>query len=247
MRAFLLTVLILGAAPALAQEKFDGTNVDVRTVLDFKVSDAAVQKLLPPGWEVNPATSGPSAGANLRVAFVDSLAAYDAQGKPTPPIRNLIFGIPAKKVGVPGALMLFVLLSPGDGGSYGVSMKSTNVVEHKIRHEPGVPTTVEESWEFKAENGHLVSLQIHYVRGVATRSKSEIRNYSQSKPEYFRIYRSDQGVDIVRGTDSGTERLKKYTFKASGEKLSSLFDGTEQLVSLTSLPWYQREIYVAGP
>lgn len=247
MRAFLLTVFILAAAPALAQEKLVGTNIDVRTVLDFKVSDAAVQKLLPPGWEVNPETFGPSAGANLRVAFVDNLATYDATGKPTPTIRNLIFGIPVKRVGVPGALMLFALLSPSDGGSYGASMKSTNVVERKVRHEPGSPTTVEELWEFKAENGHVVSLQAHYVRGVATRSKSEIRNYSQSKPEFFRIYRSEQGVDVVRGADSGAERLKKFTFRASGEKFSPLFDGTEQLISLSSVLWYQREVYQAGP
>ncbi|MCA2998489.1 MAG: hypothetical protein ING75_07785 [Rhodocyclaceae bacterium] len=247
MRAFLLTFLILGTAPALAQERLVGTNIDVRTILDFKVSDAAVQKLLPPGWEIDPATSGPSAGANLRVAFVDNLAAHDATGKPVPPIRNLIFGIPVKKVGVPGALLLFAVLSPGDGGTYGASMKSTNVVERKIRHQPGGPTTVEESWELKAENGHVASLHVHYVRGVATRSRSEIRNYAQPKPEFFRIYRSEQGVDVVRGADSGTERLKKYTFKASGEKFSALFDGTEQLISLTSLPWYQREVYVTGP
>ena len=42
--------------------------MDVRTILNFKVPDAAVQKLLPPGFEANPATSGPSAGANLESA-----------------------------------------------------------------------------------------------------------------------------------------------------------------------------------
>ena len=99
MRAFLLSLLWLLAGPALAQEKLVGTNMDVRTILNFKVADAAIQKLLPPGWEANPATSGPSAGANLRVTFVDQMAAHDAAGKPTPPVRNLIFGIPVRKPG----------------------------------------------------------------------------------------------------------------------------------------------------
>ena len=68
----------------------------------------------------------------------------------------------------------------------------------------------------------------------------------RSKPEFFRIYRFEQGVDVVRGAGTGPERLQKVAFKAAGEKLSPLFDGTEQLISLTSVPWYQREIYLPG-
>ena len=51
---------------------------------------------------------------------------------------------------------------------------------------------------------------------------------------------------MVRGAGTGPERLQKVTFKAAGEKLSPLFDGTEQLISMTSVPWYQREIYLPG-
>jgi hypothetical protein len=215
MRAFLLSLLWLLAGPALAQEKLVGTNMDVRTILNFKVADAAIQKLLPPGWEANPATSGPSAGANLRVTFVDQM-------------------------------VIFAGLSPAAGGPYGASLKATNVVERKVRHEPGGNSIVDESWEYKADDGSSTTLQIQYVRGVAAREKGELRVYSQSKPEFFRIYRFEQGVDVVRGAGTGPERLQKVTFKAAGEKLSPLFDGTEQLISMTSVPWYQREIYLPG-
>jgi hypothetical protein len=247
MRAFLLSLLWLLAAPALAQEKLVGTNMDVRTILNFKVSDAAVQKLLPPGWEANPATSGPSAEANLRVTFVDQMAAHDAAGKATLPVRNLIFGIPVRKPGSEtGGLMIFAGLSPAAGGPYGASMKATNVVERKVGHEAAGNSIVEESWEYQADNGSSASLQVRYVRGVAAREKGELRVYSQSKPEFFRIYRYEQGVDVVRGARTGPERLQKAIFKAAGEKLSPLFDGTEWLISLTSVPWYQREIYLPG-
>jgi hypothetical protein len=246
MRAFLVSMLCLLAGPALAQDKLVGTNMDVRTILNFKVPDAAVQKLLPPGWEANPATSGPSVGANLRVTFIDQMAAHDAAGKPATPARNLVFGIPARKSGSEtGGLMIFAGLSPGSGGPYGASMKATHTVERKLRHEPA-GTTVEESWEYKADNGHSAALQIQFVRGIAARDKSELRVYAQPKPEFFRIYRFEQGVDVVRGVGTGTERLQKFTFKAAGEKLSPLFDGTEQLISLISVPWYQREIYLPG-
>ena len=215
MRAFLLSLLWLLAGPALAQEKLVGTNMDVRTILNFKVADAAIQKLLPPGFEANPATSGPSAGANLRVTFVDQM-------------------------------VIFAGLSPAAGGPYGASLKATNVVERKVRHEPGGNSIVDESWEYKADDGSSTTLQTPYVRGVAAREKGELRVYSQSKPEFFRIYRFEQGVDVVRGAGTGPERLQKFTFKAGGEKLSPLFDGTEQLISMTSVPWYQREIYLPG-
>ena len=137
MRAFLLSLLWLLAGPALAQEKLVGSNMDVRTILDFKAADAAIQKLLPPGFEANPAMSGPSAGANLRVTFIDQMAAYDAAGKPTPPARNLVFGIPVRKPGSEtGGLMIFTGFSPAAGGPYGVAVKAANVVERKIRHQP---------------------------------------------------------------------------------------------------------------
>jgi hypothetical protein len=245
MRALVLAALALAGSPALAQEKLVGTNMDVRTVLHFKVSDAAIQKLLPPGWEVNPGT-GPAAGANVRVTFVDQMAAADATGKAQAPVRNLIFGIPAKRAGETGGLMIFAGLSPGAGGPYGASMKAVNAVERKITHTPGAPSMIDESWDYKGDNGHTTSLQIQYIRGAAERNKSELRVYAQPKPEFFRIYRFEQGVDLVLAADGNAERLKKVTFKASGEKLSPLFDGSEKLISVISVPWYQREIYLPG-
>ena len=65
--------------------------------------------------------------------------------KPTPPVRNLIFGIPVRKPGSETAgLMIFAGLSPAAGGPYGASIKATNVVERKVRHEPGGNSIVDE-------------------------------------------------------------------------------------------------------
>jgi hypothetical protein len=47
--ALLAAVLL---RPAKAEEKLVGSYGDVRTALAFKVRAAAVQKLLPDGWEV---------------------------------------------------------------------------------------------------------------------------------------------------------------------------------------------------
>jgi hypothetical protein len=34
--------------------------------------------------------------------------------------------------------------------------------------------------------------------------------------------------------------------KGTGEKLAPLFDGTQQLISVTSIPWYSRQVYLPG-
>jgi hypothetical protein len=52
MRIVLTALLVFAACPAIAQikEKASTTDVSPRTVLGFKVSDAAVQRLLPAGF-----------------------------------------------------------------------------------------------------------------------------------------------------------------------------------------------------
>ena len=74
MRGFVLLVgaLLLGT-PAIAQEKFVISDASVRTILNYKAPSTAVQKLLPDGWEVDLPSSGPSAGANLRITFIDGV------------------------------------------------------------------------------------------------------------------------------------------------------------------------------
>jgi hypothetical protein len=39
----------------------------------------------------------------------------------------------------------------------------------------------------------------------------------------------------------------RFSLKASGRKIAPLFDGSEQLVAVTAIPWYSRQVYVPGP
>jgi hypothetical protein len=73
MRNIFVALLMLAASPAIAQdkEKLSATDLTVRTALTFKVADAAVQKLLPAGFELNSPTAGPSKGSNLNVTLID--------------------------------------------------------------------------------------------------------------------------------------------------------------------------------
>lgn len=226
------------------EEKFVGRGTEVRTFLYFKVSTPALQKFVPEGCEVCPASSGPAAGANLLAAFVDQMTSLDAAGRPVDLLRYVLFEIPIKPGGDYKALVLFTGLSNGGSGAYGTNLKADADIERRVRHEASA-STVEESWDLKADGGESVSLQLRFSRGPVSVEQVESRVYSQARPGFFRIYRVEQAVDVI-DPPSGSGRLKEIAFRAKSEKLTPLFDGTEQLVSVVSVPVYARRIFLTG-
>jgi hypothetical protein len=246
MRALLLGLFILAAGPAVAAEKYVGGNVDLRTVLAFKAPDAAVRKFLPAGWDLDVTSSGPAKDVNLRVTFIDRLTAQDAEGKALEPARIVVLSMPAKKTGSDSrGTMLFRIYSStsaGVPGPYGVSVQANTTMVRNVRIDQAGRTTVEESWDLQSQDGDSLQLQIEYVRGTMTTGKAEALMYSAVKPDFYRIYRSEQSSDVVRDTESN--RVQKFVFKASGPKLAPLFDGSEQLIGVTTQPWYTRQTYL---
>ncbi len=146
MRAFFLGFLLLAAGPALAADKYVGSNADVRTILAFKAADAAIQKFLPEGWELDVATTGPAKDVNLRVTFIDRLAAQDAEGKAVAPVRTVTLSVPAKKQGseTRGTMLFAIYTSGGSGGPYGVSVHADTKMERKVATDPAGSAVVEE-------------------------------------------------------------------------------------------------------
>lgn len=248
MRASLLAAGPLVAAPAIAQEKFVSSNVDVRTLIDFKVSDAALQKVLPEGWDIDPRT-GVSAGANLRVTLVDPQMVMDAEGKSVDPVRVVSVSVPVKQKGTDarGAMVIagYVSSAKAAPGAYGLYGPARALVERKIRSDAEGTATGEESWMFAGDDGGSVQIQLQYVRGLLAKQKVDGNVYSAAKPGFFRIYRFEMGADVVRGV-GGADRLSKFSFKATGGKIGALLNGSEQLISVTSVPWYSREVFLPG-
>ena len=80
--------------------------------------------------------------------------------------------------------------------------------------------------------------------GVPARGKVEAKIHSAAKPAFYRIYRLEQAADVVRSTAASIDRVSKFSFKATGPTLGPIFDGTEQLISITSIPSYSRSIYL---
>ncbi|HSU75714.1 MAG TPA: hypothetical protein VLI89_01500 [Burkholderiales bacterium] len=245
MRTMLSLAFVLLTTPAFAQEKAAGSNIDTRIGMGFKVSDAAVRKLLPEGWEISPATSGPNQGANLNVTMVNMQTAYDAEGKPTTPYRGVAFTVPAKKKGTDATVPLVaagLFTSNYAPGAYGVFLPARITIDHKTGTGLDGKTTVEQTWQLRADGGHSIDIHVQYVAGVPTVSKVEQRVYSAAKPDFFRIYRFEQATEVVRSVPMNVDRVSRVSFKATGDKFGMLFDGSEQLISVTAIPWYSRHV-----
>jgi len=251
MRNLLVALLVLAAFPAAAQEKekLFSTDFNVRTVLAFKVPEAIVQKLLPTGFEVNAPIAGPSKGSNLSILLIDYLLVQDPEGKPIPTPPTVAMLIPAKKAGSGEAVNVVsggFIAQAAVPGPYSIYGAAKVTVDRRSRTDADSKTIIDETWNSKADDGSAIEIELQFARGVPARSKAEAKIYSAAKPEFYRIYRFEQAADVVRSTSTGVDRISKFSFNALGPKLAPVFDGSQQLISITSIPFYSRSIYLPG-
>lgn len=249
MRNALVALLVLVASPAMAQtnEKLSANDASVRTALSFKVSDAVIRKLLPPGFEGNSPAMGPAKGSNLNLVLIDYLMAQDPEGKPLPTYTTVALNGPAKMTASGQAVsVVFGGFVPQAAvpGPYFAFAAAKSSVDRRVRTDAEGKSIIDEIWQVKAEDGSALELELQFTRGALARGKAESKIYSAVKPEFYRVYRFEQAADLVRSTSDGIDRVSKLSFKASGPKLAPMFDGSQQLISITSVPFYSRSIYL---
>jgi hypothetical protein len=241
-----LSLTAIAACPAFAQEKLVTIDAAQRTILAFKVSDLALHTLLPNGWQSSPFTTGPSKGANVTVTFVHPIVAQGPEGQPQDLIEIAAVGLMAKRTGtettVPLVFAGFASKPSYVPGPYGAFELAKATVEQNARTDPTGTSSVHETWEFSGDNAKSIQLELQYVRGPAMRGKTEARPHSAKTPDFYRIYRIEQAADVVRSAATGTDRVQKIVFKVTGQPFAQLFDGTEQLISVTSLPFFTRQV-----
>jgi hypothetical protein len=242
--------VLLATVPAAAQdrEKLAAIDNSIRMVVTFKAPAEAVQPFLPDGWEIQPIAEGPDKGADLAVYLVDFQSGQDPGGKPLIGAPTLALVIPARKTGtdiVAGMIPGGYTAQAGVPGAYGNFLAGKVTVERQSHTEDG-KTVINETWAVRGDDGARVDFQVKFVRGIPVREKTEMKYYSSTKPEFYRIYRVEQGADVVRSAATGVDRASKLSFRASGGRLAALFDGAEQLIGVTSLPLFSRTVYLPG-
>ena len=248
MRIMLTALLVLAACPAIAQNKQKASTTDVspRTVLAFKVSDAAVQKLLPAGFQVNSPTAGPSKGVNINVALIDYLMMQDMEGKPLPPYTTIALNVPSKNPAGEAVGVVVGGFAPKAGapGPYSVYEAATTSIDRRSHKDAEGKLIIDETWDIRGDEGNTLQIELQFTHGVLARGMAEAKLHSAVKPDFYRIYKFEQAADVVRSTATGIDRVSKFSFKTSGPKLAPLFDGSQQLIAITSVPFYSRTIYL---
>ena len=236
---------ILASPRALAQTVTEW-SAEQRCTLSVHVDDAALQKLMPPGWTIAPSTAPGNPGGNVTVSFIDRTIVFDGQGKQyrAGSSRYIVFTVPARNAEGVANNVIISGLSPEGAGAYGVNLTATTSrVQKSLATQAEENARVEERWEYAADSGDRVDLQIAYRRAPTTRSRVETKIRSAVRPDFTRTYRVDQAADVIRSANT-PDRIESFTFKVSGPKLKTIFDGTEKVLSITAFPYYVREISV---
>src|ERR1700722_19715626 len=243
-------VLVAGLAGRAHAESLLERSTETRMQLDFVVSDAALKTFLPPGWETDVATSGGAKDCNLRMIFVDRSDITAADGAPKGTSQLVYLEVPVKKSGgdLAGRMVIGGLTADPKGapGPFGVSQAAAS---HRIERSPigmsGQPIQTSEDWEFAGPGGERMELHLTYERRVARRGTGEIKLFSGADPSVYQIVKLAQGLDPMRNaTVPSRDTVSAFQYKGTGGILTTLFDGHERVVSIDSIHWNDRAIYL---
>lgn len=222
-------------------------SAEARMQIDFHVPDAALKAMLPAGVEPAVATAGAAKDANLRMIFIDRIAVTAPDGAPVGSGQMVYLAIPIKQAApAPIAQMLIYGLTsdPKDApGPFGVyQLASTHRMERSTIADAQAQTT--ENWEFTAASGEHMELHLKYDRGIGRKASNETKFFSSVNPSFYQIFKVEQNLDIMRNaTITVPDKVKEFQYKAAGGKIAALFDGSERVLSIDCLSWYNRAIY----
>jgi hypothetical protein len=246
--AIALTSIALCATIANAQTLVQRSS-EHRFQLDFHVPDAALQKMLPPGWTPAVAIGGPAKDANLRVIFIDRIAGFGADGKPLPSAATqLVYvAIPVKQTaGTQTGQMIIAGLTKDAAdapGTFGVFRRADGAMMQRTISSTGAAEINDEYWAFTAASGEHFNLRVKYQRGSLAKGGGEVKFFDPANPGQYQIFKTEQALDITRNaTTNPPDHVTEFSYSAGGGKLAPLFDGTEKVLSWDSFPWYDRTV-----
>ena len=237
-----------GATPLAADTMLE-QGPEHRFQLDFHVPDAALQKMLPNGWVPLVATMGPAKDANIRMIFIDRINVVGSDGKPVGrgSSRLAYLAVPVKQsAGEQTGQIIIAGLTDNAAdapGPFGVYQYAPNAKMTRTVSASGGTAISEEDWDFAAPSGERMQVHVKYEHAAANKGGGDVKFFSPSDPTKYQIFRTEQGTDITRNaTTNPPDRVKEFSYKAGGERIGALFDGTEKVLSWDSQPFYSRTV-----
>jgi len=240
---------LAATAKSAAADTLVEYSAEARFQLDFHVPDAALMSYLPAGFTPNVATAGPAKDANLRVVFIDRMTINGPDGKPVGNGSNRLVYLVAPVKDPSGAAVQLVIGgltedmsdAPGPFGVY--QLATTHTMQRVISSGKG-PLAESQDWNFSAATGEHLQLHIKFEKGVGNKTApADVKFFSAKNPAFYQISKQEQVLDILRNvTTTPPDRVKKFSFKASGGAYSKLFDGSEKTLSWDNILWINRSV-----
>jgi len=256
----LFAVLAVLTASTVGAQTIVEHSAEARFQLDLHVPDAALAAYLPTGWAPNIAAQGPAKDCNLRVVFIDRVTINGADGKPAGKGSNSLVYLAAPVKDPSGANVQLIIGgltadsadAPGPFGNY--LSATTHSVQRSTSNTTG-PVLDSQDWVFAAATGERLELRIKFERGTGNKANpADVKFYSAKNPGFYQISRQEQVLDILRNvTTNPPDRVKEFSFKASGGSYAKLFDGSEKVLSWDNIIWLNRtvllpsEVTLVGP
>ncbi len=228
------------------------SDVERRVQVAFLVTAEKLQNLLPANWRSASLSPGPSEGANLMIAFRNRLQVthHDAEGTHRAGEQDrgavLLAAVKNYETQESGVWVLRSLAaSPASvPGPYHNSKLVTVHMEQRMEtydHGNGVGV---ERWQVEDEGGQELSMYLRYGIGMPVRTIGESKVRGGPDPDFSRIYRTDRGIDVVRSLPNAVDRVEEFNFRNTLSEFKEIFDGSEQVVSISVEPWYMRQVFL---
>lgn len=225
------------------------SSLEARFQLDLAVPQAAIMRMVPAGWATNVSAQGAAKDANLRVIFIERMTINDAEGRPVGDGSNLLVYLTVPVTDPSGAAVQLVIggitADPADApGPFGVYLSATTHTLRRTTTSGVGPILETQDWVFTAASGERLEMHISFERGVANRGAArEVRFYSATDRSSYEISRQQQVLDILRNvTTNPPDRVRSFSFTAGGGSYTSLFDGTERVLSWDNIVWLDRDV-----
>ena len=247
---FLMSVWLIAFATNGFGETFVQATVESRVMLAFRANAGAIQQLIPSPWQLNTVAKGPMQGANFFVVLGDRAIDQAPDGKPRAGgiSRFTAFAAPAKNpdTGESGVFVfrIFTVNSEEIPGPYKCGALAEISRKYSYAGDNMEFGVGEEKWIVDAKSQADIELTFRYQKSLPFRLDRELNVYSAVEPTFYRIYRVDQGTDIVMSKPKNVDRLLGYDARMNVPEFKSVFDGTEELISVAVLPWYVRKVFL---
>jgi hypothetical protein len=230
---------------------FFDENAEHRVTVSMRVDEARLAQYLPKPWQINIPTEGINKGFDVQLEFRDRILDLDEHRRPVVggSERGLVILVPAKnpETGEAGLRVIREFTANPNflPGLYNNSklISRMHLAQSMVANgtEPGIAT---ELWELEEPGGGVASLRFQYERGIPRRVNRTYNMYGSDDPKLTRIYKTDQGRDTVIDVAAGINRTHNFALKMGLAEFAHLFDGSERMISVETIVWYVREVFI---